>query len=152
TEAVKIRLLGRQGGIYNLLGSDVVHRPDDVAAAAHHFEHLELTGHKCESEVEEFAFLLRCHHNVAGLDVAMDQAAFMSMAQGGRDLREEPSGLLPRDRTSAFHQLRQTLTRDVFQREVVDFSVNANLIDVSDVGMGQLLAELHLAPKADEMA
>ena len=82
------------GRTIDLLGSDVVHRADNVTLAAGDrlvFRQLLANG-QCESHVEDFRVAVRRDHYVRRLQVAMDEALAVSALQAVGYFGEQAGG------------------------------------------------------------
>ena len=131
-----------------LLGGHVGHSANQVSRGAAHARcarrrlrdgRLACFGaldESCYTEVNDLRLPLSCYQHIARLEIAMQDAAGVCMAQRFDDLHEQPHHALPADvlRTDIGHQ---RLTRDKLHDEVgppqSPYRIGARVIDARNV-------------------
>jgi len=98
------------------------------------------------AEVHELRAAVGEHHDVAGLDVPMDDALAMGVVQGIGHRREEAQRLLGGQLSALLEDLLERLPLEELHDEVVVPHVE----DAHDVGVGEGARELRLAAEAPD--
>jgi hypothetical protein len=164
--------------VTDLLGGDVVERADQDAFAGDlsvfAFEHGPLqAGHAEVEELDRAAFeerggaaraeqVLRLgaaavavggfDEQVGGLDVAVDQAALVSVLQAQRCLADVVAGLGHGQATRLLHEPAEVDAVDALHREEVGVADLPGVVHGDDVGVGQLGGGFGLAAESLEHA
>ena len=100
-----------------------------------------------QAKVQYLGLAARRDHHVGGLDVAVDDAAFVRGVQGVGDLAPELRNVVERDRRP-LDPIRQRASFDVLHRNVADAAGFADVVDGGDVGMGEPGGRARLAHEA----
>jgi len=107
-----------------------------------------LAGGSHDAEVSECDVILGIHHDIAGFDVAMDEAFSVSMVQRTCQLAYNVRYPLQRQWPIFTNHLFQGASGQVLHGEVHQPAFFANIIDSYDVGMIQLTGDIGLAFEA----
>ena len=81
------------------------------------------------------------HHDVAGLEVAVDDAALVDGLEAGADLPAERHRLLGRQVAHGLDQVVERLALDELHADVEGTLHLAKVVDAADVGMGDGLGQ-----------
>ena len=134
-------------GIRRLFGGHVV-------AGAHHLARagqavlvgfVGQSGDACQAHVEDLDRAFLVQQQVAGLDVAVDDVAFVGILEPAGGLQDVLDGLRHRQRSLLLDQGRQVLALHVFHDQVMDAPMLAGVVGLHDVGMIEFRGGFHLA-------
>ena len=89
-----------------------------------------------KTEVEKLHPGRRMDHDIAGLQIAVNHAGFVSGGECVRYLNRVLERSIQGQRTAAKHG-RQRLTCDVFKDDIFDRAIAADIVDCTDVGVVQ---------------
>jgi hypothetical protein len=100
-----------------------------------------------DAEIHELRPAVVQHHDVRGLQVAVDDSVPVEVVEGVRDGREDRDGLVRREQLPSGEDLLEGRALEVLHHEVVVTDVE----DREDVGMGEPADGLRLPPEALEI-
>src|SRR5262249_58790444 len=139
-----------------LLRAHVAEGADDVVWLRHTADHpagvrmpLRMAHDLGQSEVEDLHLLVRRHHHVRRLEIAVDDALAMRGVDGHGDLTADPIASLGIDRL-AHDVLAQIDSRDELHGDEVNPAVVLQRVDHRDVGMTEPGEDLGLALEAHQ--
>ena len=89
----------------------------------------------CQAEVENFCAAFG-EHDVAGLEIAMDDAVAMSALEAVANFSADTSELLERKR-AFFQTIGESFTLEIFHDDVANAVLFADVVELADVGMIQ---------------
>ena len=116
-----------------LLGGDVVHRSERLLR-----EGLPLVFQARDAEVCDLHAPVAQHHDVLGLDVAVDDAAAVRVGECAHDLGDEVHRLAPVHAAAALHILLEGDPVDQLHDDILRVTRGGDVIDRDDVRMGEL--------------
>ena len=91
-----------------------------------------------DAEVGHLHASIPQHHHVLGLDVPVDDAPAMGMAQAPHDLGDEVQRLTPVQLAPLFHILLEGDAVDELHDDILGIPAPGDVIHRDDVGMGEL--------------
>lgn len=93
--------------------------------------------HFREAEVGYFDAIVAGEHEVAGFDIAVDDAAFAGVSEAFYGLQGYGDGVFGFEAVFAFHALGHGFAVDILHYEIEQALVIAKGVDVNDIGMVQ---------------
>ncbi len=139
---------GIRGPAGDLLRRDVAHRSDDSAVGVDCRRHAVAVAKQQlrQPEIENFGVAVVRHHDVLGLQIAVDDVGLMRARQSVRNLNHQ---IDQRPELSfALDAVAQGLARDVFHRDVVIRVCHADFVNREDVRMVERRRRLGLELKS----
>ena len=122
-----------------LLRRDVVHGAKRLLGQC-----LPLVGKAGNAEISHLHAAVPQDHDVLGLDITVDDAAAVGMAQAPHDLGDEMQRLPPVHAATALHILLQRDAVDQLHDDVFPVRIGGHVIHRHDVGVAQLRYRLGL--------
>ncbi len=101
-----------------------------------------------DSEIEHLNNIILKQHNIARLDIPVNNAPGMSLSERLCDLSCDTSGTLWLQRGFRFDHVPQRLSADVFHHHVISVAFGAEVNDADDTRMVELCKRLGFAPKS----
>ena len=141
--AVDVRR-GRRGLAAGLLRAEVVDRSERGAGE----RRLGLGDRAGDAEVDDLDLAVAADQDVAGLDVAMDEAARVRRGERAGDRRGDPGGLPRRERTAPAQDRGEVLAVDELHDDVRAGRVLPVVVRRDDVRVGQRRGRLGLLAEA----
>jgi hypothetical protein len=121
-----------------------------VAAGAHRHSRARqaaLAHHLGDAEVHHLDDALAIQHDVAGLDVAMNDAGAVGMAEPQQRLAKHGNGALGRQRSAAMNHLRECFAVDKFHHHHGVFAGGDERVKRGEIGVVEIRLRLRLAAK-----
>ncbi len=116
-----------------LLGGNVVYRAQGLLR-----QRLSRVGKTRDAKVGDLHAAVTQHHDVLRLDVAVDDAAAVGVAQSAHDLRDEVQRFAPVHAAAPLHVLLERDAVDQLHDDVLKVGVGGDIVDRDDIRVAEL--------------